>query len=260
MTELISDIICPGSGGVVSLIGAGGKTSLMFRLARELRAAGRTVLTTTTTRIFLPADDETDALLVTSDPEELLQQVRRDREDRALITVGAAVTGSGKLTGFAPDAIGIFAASGLFDWILVEADGSARRPLKAPADHEPVIPSASTEVVAVVGLDAVGQPFSDEVVFRARTASAIMGLRPGEKISEEAVARLIAHPCGGFKGTTPAARRIVLLNKADDPEREASGARIAGHLREYSPTVADTVIVGSLVSARIVAEFQMERK
>jgi len=260
VTALLSGIICPGSGGVVSLIGAGGKTTLMFRLARELRAAGRTVLTTTTTRIFLPADNETDALIMTSDPEEVLRQVRRHRGDRSHVTAGAAVTGSGKLTGFAPEAIRMFAASGLFDWIVVEADGSARRPLKAPADHEPVIPSASTAVVAVAGLDAVGKPFSDGVVFRAGTASAVMGHRPGEKISEEAVARLIAHPCGGFRGATPDARRIVFLNKADDPEREASGARIAGLLQEHSPAVADTVVVGALGAGRIAAVFRLEGK
>lgn len=260
MTALLSDIICRGSGGVVSLIGAGGKTTLMFRLARELRASGRTVLTTTTTRIFLPAEDETDGLVVSPEPEQVLRQVSRVAGARAHITAGAAVTGSGKLAGFLPEAIGMFAASGLFDWIVVEADGSARRPLKAPADHEPVIPSASTAVVAVAGLDAVGEPFSDEVVFRAETASAVMGLRPGEKITEEAVARLIAHPNGGFKGATPEARRIVFLNKADDTEREASGARIAGLLKEHSPVVADTVIVGALGAGRVAAVFWLEGK
>ena len=258
--ELVSDVICPGSGGVVSLIGAGGKTTLMFRLASELRAAGRTVLTTTTTRIFLPADDETDALIITPDPEEVLRRVRSFRGARSHITAGAAVTGSGKLTGFPPETIGMFAASGLFDWIVVEADGSARRPLKAPADHEPVIPSASTAVVAVAGLDAVGEPFSDEVVFRAETASAMMRHRPGEKITEEAMARLIAHPCGGFKGAAPDTRRIVFLNKADDPEREASGVRIAGLLQKHSSVVADKVVVGALGAGRIAAVFRLEAK
>lgn len=257
---VVSDIICPDSGGVVSLIGAGGKTTLMFCLARELRAGGRTVLTTTTTRIFLPADDETDALIICSDPEELLRQVRRDRGGRSHITAGAAVAGSGKLIGFPPEAIEMFAASGLFDWIVVEADGSARRPLKAPADHEPVIPSVSTAVVAVAGLDAVGELFSEKIVFRAGIASAIMGLQPGEKITEEAVARFIAHPCGGFKGAPPDAGRIILLNKADTPEREASGARIAGLLQEHFSVVADTVVVGALGAGRIAAVFKLEGK
>ncbi len=254
----LSQILCPGSGGVLSLVGGGGKTTLMFRLARELRAAGRTVLTTTTTRIFLPNDDDTDAVIVNPEPGEVLRQVSRVTGTRVHITAGAAVAGTGKLIGFPPEVIGTFAASGLFDWIMVEADGSASRPLKAPADHEPVIPSASTAVVAVAGLDGVGLLLGDGTVFRAGIASAVMGLRPGEKITEEAVARLLAHPFGAFKGAGPDARRIVFLNKADDPEREAAGARIAALLRECSPAVADTVIVGSLGEGRIAAVFQLE--
>ena len=47
-----------GDGGVISLVGAGGKTSLMFKLAHELSKTGEPVLTTTTTKIFEPGPDQ----------------------------------------------------------------------------------------------------------------------------------------------------------------------------------------------------------
>jgi len=39
------------NGGVITIVGAGGKTSMMFQLAKVLSSAGDTVLTTTTTKI-----------------------------------------------------------------------------------------------------------------------------------------------------------------------------------------------------------------
>ncbi|MCF8109113.1 MAG: hypothetical protein K9J81_08985, partial [Desulfohalobiaceae bacterium] len=50
----VSDLLLPERSGIISLVGAGGKTSLMFQLAREIAARKQRVLTTTTTRIFSP--------------------------------------------------------------------------------------------------------------------------------------------------------------------------------------------------------------
>ncbi|MBU5613844.1 putative selenium-dependent hydroxylase accessory protein YqeC [Geomonas sp. Red51] len=229
----------------------------MFCLARELAAAGRTVLTTTTTRIFMPGGADTDRLVVVPDPQQVLQLAALSPGRR--VAAGSSVTDSGKLIGYRGNAIGIFAASPVFNWVLVEADGAARRPLKAPAEHEPVVPSASTAVVAVAGLDALGKAFGADSVFRNEEASAIMGIGPGDEITEEAVARLFIHPLGVFKGAPPGARRIVFLNKADDAEREAKGARVAALLRERSGAAVDAVVVGAAAQGRIALVVQLER-
>ena len=63
-------------GGVVSLVGAGGKTSLMFRLARELTKAGGTVLTTTTTKIFEPTPDQAARVILAESASGLLTQAQ----------------------------------------------------------------------------------------------------------------------------------------------------------------------------------------
>jgi len=128
----------------------------------------------------------------------------------------------------------------------VEADGAARRPLKAPAAHEPVIPENTSIVVALAGLEVLGRPLGKEMVFRSQLAGELMQLSPGETITVPALARLLAHPAGSFKGAPATARRFIFLNKADSPELQEKGAAVALQLKEISPPVAEAVIVGQL--------------
>ena len=240
----IETVLPLAARGVLSLVGGGGKTSLMFHLARLLTGQGRKVLTTTTTKIFVPAAGESATVLVDKDPLAILPQAAAALELTGHVTAAARHIDGGKLKGFEPEAIQVFADSGLFDWILVEADGSARRPLKAPDDHEPVIPANSSIVVAVAGLEVLGRPLTEELVFRADLAGERMGLREREIITEAALARLIAHPLGFFKGAPRTAARFVFLNKADDALRREAASNVAVHLQQSPAPVADAVLTG----------------
>jgi hypothetical protein len=75
------------------------------------------------------------------------------------VTAGSReLVGQSKFIGYAPDQINATRNSGLFRWILVEADGA----------REPVTPASSGWVIAMVGLDAIGKPLDDLHVFRAQ--------------------------------------------------------------------------------------------
>lgn len=240
----IEKILFHDPHGVLSLTGGGGKTSLMFHLAHQLVRSGKRVLTTTTTKIFVPTPDQSLTVIIDADPEAILQQASCCLHTTGHITAAAHKLDNGKLQGFAPETIRIFLESGLFDWILVEADGAARRPLKAPAEHEPVIPPDTSMLVSVAGLEVLGEPLTEELVFRSELAGKLMGLAMGETITESALARLIAHPLGSFKGAPLAARRFIFLNKADSPDRRDGGARVAEQLRRMEPPVAQALLVG----------------
>jgi probable selenium-dependent hydroxylase accessory protein YqeC len=231
----------------------------MFHLARLLVQSGKKVLTTTTTKILVPTTEQSETVLVAADPATILSQAAPLLSASRQITAAAALMDDGvKLKGFAPEAIRTFTGSGLFDWILVEADGAAKRPLKAPAGHEPVIPSGTTVLVAVAGLEVVGEPLSEELVFRSGLAGQLMDLSDGETITVAALARLLAHPSGAFKDAPPRARRFIFLNKADTPLRRAAGAEIAGLLGRDPCPVAESVIVGqALDGIRIHGEHRL---
>jgi molybdenum cofactor cytidylyltransferase len=196
---------------VVALVGGGGKTSAMFRLAREVTAAGRDVITTTTTRIF--------AAQIALAPAHLrAAEATRERVAAALaahrhVLVVGDDRDDGKAEGVSLELFTRVRAWFPRACLVNEADGSRMRPFKAPAAHEPVIPAETTLVVPVVGADVFGQPLDAEHVHRSELVSALSGAPLGEKITPEIVARVLAHPEGGRKGVPPGARTIVLINK-----------------------------------------------
>ncbi len=130
--------------------------------------------------------------------------------------------------------------------LLLEADGSRQKSLKAPAEHEPIIPSFVGIVVVVAGLSGLNQPLSDETVHRAGLFSALGGLGMGENVTAEALARVLAHPQGGLKIIPGGARRLVLLNQADTTELQAAAHSMAEALLQ----AYEAVIVAALSDGR----------
>jgi molybdenum cofactor cytidylyltransferase len=114
--------------------------------------------------------------------------------------------------------------------LVVEADGSRSRPLKAPRENEPATPSWAEMVITVVGLSVLGKPFDETTVHRVEPFKHITGLREGELITPESIAHLLAHPQGGLKNSPAGARKVALLNQADTAELREQVAAIVPEL------------------------------
>jgi probable selenium-dependent hydroxylase accessory protein YqeC len=136
-----------------------------------------------------------------------------------------------KRTGLSPSDIDTLAASGRFRWIIVEGDGAARKPLKAPAAHEPVIPGCCTHVIVVAGMDGLGNPLDEAHVHRADLFSKLSGSPLGEAVTPEALARVVNHPQGGRKGVPGDALLTLFLNKTDQWGRRPVAEAISRYLK-----------------------------
>jgi probable selenium-dependent hydroxylase accessory protein YqeC len=234
-------------GGVISIVGGGGKTTLMERLAREILVRGETVLVTTTTRIMMPKDERPERVVISGRTREVLKLAETLLPVSGRLTAASAcLPAENKLVGFRTAQIEELERGNLFDWILVEADGARHLPLKAPAPHEPVVPLSSRWVVAVVGLNAIGRPLTDEWVFHSRLFAEITGLAPGAAITEESVVTALIHQKGIFKDCPASAIRCAFLNKAEMEDRRMMGRRIAQILQEKGPMRPERVIIGAL--------------
>jgi probable selenium-dependent hydroxylase accessory protein YqeC len=238
-------------GLVVAFVGAGGKTSAMFALAREL-GSSRTILTATTMirdprlesgRLF-------DRVLV----EESLAEPGEEM-DSAFAAIASPVPragplviasgideSEGKLRGIDPSRVDGLRSS--CDLVLVEADGSRGLSVKAPAAWEPVVPDCADLVVGVIGLDCLGAPLGPETAHRAELLGALVGCAKGEPIRAEHLARLVRSREGTFKSAPAGSRCAILLNKAD-AARPAELRALVGLLSE-DPGPAKLVLVCSL--------------
>ena len=217
---------------VVALVGGGGKTTAMFRVAREVVEQGGRALTTTTTHIFAAQIALAPAHVSASDAtqESVAAALAAHRH---VLVVGATDAGSGRAGGVSVELFGRLRAWCPGVCILNEADGSRMRPFKAPATHEPVIPAETTLVVPVVGSDVFGQPLDAEHVHRPELVSALSGAPLGTLITPEMVAGVLAHPEGGRKGVPAGARVVVLINKVEDlPDRKPARETAERLLRE----------------------------
>ncbi|GIW17777.1 MAG: hypothetical protein KatS3mg064_0934 [Tepidiforma sp.] len=198
-----------GPGSMVAAVGGGGKTSLVFRLSLEAEERRIPAAVTTTVKFTRPAGLPMPPIAVT-DAAGLRARCAAALAADGAVTLVSGEGDRGRLLGFAPVAIDGLRGPGRL--VLVEADGSAHRPFKAPAAHEPVIPGAATHVVVCAGLQALGKPLDERWVHRPEVAARLCGLRPGQPLTAEAMAAVLLHPEGGRKGVPAGARLFALLN------------------------------------------------
>jgi len=189
---------------IIAVVGAGGKTTLSNYIGKRLTDMGRRVLFTTTTKIFIPADDPL-----------YLGTAENMRSLGPFMTAAKGFLGHGKLEGYSPKDITSIDKLGLFDDIIVEADGAAQKPVKAPNETEPVYPSPVDLIIGVIGLDCIGQPVTDQLVHRAALFSHFTQAAIGESVTSDHILRLISHPEGLFRRAPAYATRVVFLNKYD---------------------------------------------
>lgn len=153
-----------------------------------------------------------------------------------------------KLGGIHPEQVPYLRA--IWDLILVEADGSKHLPIKAPADHEPVLPPATDVVIGCIGLDCLGKPLDERSVHRPALFSTISGCGKGELLSFQHLINLVNHPQGLFKAVPGNTRRVLLMNKADVLSEETVLA-LQDHVSRIRSQGELLVVLGSAQHDRV---------
>ena len=209
--------------GLTAIIGGGGKTTLLYALARELSKMAR-VIVCTTTHIFPPAHLpclETDSA----------EAVRAALEKTNCVCVGTRGE-DGKLS--APK-LSFETLLPLADYIFVEADGSKHRPLKAHAAHEPVLPKEADQTILVLGVTGLGKPIR-EAAHRPELYAQKLGVTEDEIASPALAARLLE---------LEALHTRVLVNQVETEEDWKRAQMLASCL--HSPVAAGALQKENLI-------------
>jgi probable selenium-dependent hydroxylase accessory protein YqeC len=221
------DALSSTPGHLIALVGAGGKTSLLYRLAAEARARGLRVLLTTSTHLGSPP---AGVPLLLDEGTDLEVRLATALDLHGVVLLAGRVERPDKLAGLPPERVDTLAR--LADLTVVEADGARGGSLKLPADHEPVVPRSAGLVVVVAALDVLGQPLDGGLVHRLDVVRRATGAGTGTIVDAALVTRALAHPAGYLARVPTAARLAAFLNKAEDASGLAAAEQIAAGLPE----------------------------
>lgn len=240
LAELLLPLL-PRAEGVIALLGAGGKTSALYQLGSDLPGA----LMTATTHLFDPRLEpgrEYDQLVLDPALAGPGAEPWRGPELGRRVVLASQELPEGRLGGVHPSRIAQLRR--LRPYVIVEADGAKRRPVKAPADHEPVLPPATDLVLGFIGLGCLGRPMDAGAVHRPERFGPVTGCAAGAPILWPHLASLVRSPRGLFQGVPAGTRRVLLLNQAD----LCAGAPgdLLRAFQACGPVPADLILVCSL--------------
>jgi len=241
---------------LVAFVGAGGKTTALQRLAVESAERGSCVAVTTTTAMYAHQLASVAPLFLRSGDARNVTMLLKDQLLRhRIVALAESVGDDGKARGIRPEDVDALWRERLVGFIVVEADGSRGLPLKMFGAAEPQLPSETTTVVVMAGMDALDAPLDDRHVHRAELLRSLLSVAQDGRATPGVVARTLAVQVARVRSLCPRADVAVLLNKADTGREMAAGLEIAGLLddacdaREGRPAGAarpDRVVVGSL--------------
>ncbi len=238
-------------GDVVALIGAGGKTATLIALAHELAELGWRVLATSTAPI--PADQL--ALM----PHVLRFDAGADAISAALgedgfVYITGSLGGKGVAAppmewfGWTLDAVNA-------DVLLIEADEAAGLPLKAPLDHEPLIPPETSLVIPIASLAALGQPLDADHIYNPEAMIERYGFYEGNPVLSPWIAQVVRDEALGLRGIPERARVMALLNAVPAEGYLRLRAHLMARMILKSSRVSG-VALGSVRSADPISEVQ----
>jgi len=208
----------------MAVIGSGGKTSLIWRLAAS-SSPSRKILVTPTTKMFVPApeaklyDEYSGSGVLPSCPASGVTLAGIFNEDEGKLEA----LPQGKLKEIIPH----------YDLVLMEADGSRGLPFKAWAEDEPVVPPFTDLTIGMLPMRHLGEPVSENLIHRLPLFLALTGAAPGEALKMEHMLHLIT---GGTAGESfipglfakAQGKKILFINQTE----ESSALRQARELAE----------------------------
>jgi probable selenium-dependent hydroxylase accessory protein YqeC len=234
--------------GIVCVVGAGGKKSIIYQLARE--HPGRVAVTTTVHMSEVPEDLAMHRII--DDDAALLDRVCAAEQFRQ-VAFAQPSHKPGRMAGATAATIVSAHERGAFDTTFVKADGARMRWIKAPGPGEPLIIPGTDTVIPVLSARAIGEPLNERIAHRVEHVEAVTGIRRGQPLAAEAVGRLLASEDGALRGTG-SAHVAPVINMVDN-ERQEELARAAATAALAQTTRFDHVVLCCLrrPSAPVVA-------
>lgn len=220
---------------VISIVGAGGKSTFMYSLAEELRDKSR-VLVTTTTKIYMPEKEDYDFIVIGED------NINKCNKYNGIYLYGKCVNKENKIIGLSEE--NIEGKLSYFDYILIEADGSKRKPIKGWNDTEPVVIDKTQKTIGIISIEVIGKEINDDNVHRLEKFMDITNSKKYELINIEYLTSLIYHHKGLFKDSR--GEKVLFINKVEGAKEISLTHELLDCILKKNKNYIDKIIIGSL--------------
>ncbi|MFH1313024.1 MAG: selenium cofactor biosynthesis protein YqeC [Candidatus Eisenbacteria bacterium] len=249
----LTDVLGVSRGDLVSIVGAGGKTSLMYGLGKELSLAGHRTLLTTTTRLLYPRPSEVSSVILGPETDATARRITGGMKSARTVLAGLKKVDT-KITGFSPEFVERLHSDDEERTVVAECDGAMGRSLKVPRETEPPLAGSTTVYIVVVGADSFHKPLTSREVFNPEDVARVAGVELDSEVSQPVLMEAILSS-ESYLGRRPGgARLVILINKVDTGRFDQHCFRGGGSplsiglaLKEH-PDV-DRVAIGSLQGA-----------
>lgn len=241
--KMLADLLGLAAGDIVSIIGCGGKTSLLWGLAKHYRH--ERVLVSTTTKIGRPPSSFYDNLIDATQLEKLMRPEK--------IKPGIYLSGTLNVVKDHVKSLTLPALESIsknFDKILLEADGSRTLPVKGWAKHEPVVPGFSSVTIGLVTISAEGRTLNEDTVHRPDLFCSISGAQPNKPISLEHLAAATVHPAGLM--SRACGRKILLINQLDSTTELERAKTFISFLPKHFQRDLNMIIGASIAQGKAI--------
>lgn len=205
-SPLIIKNISRNAAYTITLIGGGGKSTLLEKLGIELSLQHQKVLLTSTVKSGPTSLIPIQCLQPTDRIQPLLNQhnplfVMKEKVEKE------------KYIGFAASEIASWVSS--VDYCLIEGDGARKLPLKAHTDYDPNIPDYSDQVIIIIGADVVDTSLSDGLVHRPDQFKSLWGIESNTRLDPDFISEVVTSDKGYLTKFHHPIPTTFIVNKAD---------------------------------------------
>jgi probable selenium-dependent hydroxylase accessory protein YqeC len=250
LKQSLTDALGVSGGSLVSIVGAGGKTSLMYALGKELASAGHRTILTTTTKLMYPKSGEVPGVILGPETDMTARKITDGLAGARVLLAGLERIDS-KIAGYSPRFVERLHSEEPGRTVIAECDGARGRSLKVPSETDLPLARSTDLYIVVVGADCLHRPLKSEAVFNPEEVASVAGVGLESEVSQLVLTEAILSP-RSYLGRKPAgARMAILINKVDTERFDKHCFRGGGSplsmglgLKEHRDV--DSVVIGSV--------------
>ena len=232
---------------IITIIGAGGKTSLMFSASSLLRNDYK-VLVTTTTHIYVPDNNLYDKIIMLTHFENENYNNILQNNKNGVYVIGSHIVNNSKIKGLTFDMLDKITP--YFDVVIIEGDGSKEKSLKGWNDNEPVIYPKTTKTIGIVDISSIGIDINEENIHRVDKFLEIINDYSNNKVNIEHLEKLILNEKGLFKFSK--GEKILFINKVEDINKRKNALNIIKDIKNENQLYIDKFVYGSIFNNEFI--------